>query len=62
MSKAQEQAVIQRAEAKRLLKWALSEGVTIDVDRIIDCIIVAAILEMAAIQESAMNALNKDSK
>lgn len=57
MSKAQEQANIQRAEAKRLLNAAFCYGENITsetVDRAIDCIISAAILEMASIQEEAM--------
>lgn len=57
MSKAQEQASIRRAEAKRLLNsvFGWRENVTSEaVDRAIDCIIGAALLEMIAIQEEAM--------
>jgi hypothetical protein len=56
MSKTQEQANIQRAEAKQLLNAAFGRDVWgIDVvDRAVDCIIGAALLEMAAIQEDAM--------
>jgi len=63
MSKAQEQADIQRAEAKRLLNSAFGWGENITseaVDRAIDCIISAAILETvlvanAGIQSSMAN-------
>lgn len=57
MSKAKEQANIQRAEAKQLLNAAFGWGENISnqaVDRAIDCIISAALLEIAAIQEEAM--------
>jgi len=60
MSIAQEQADIQRAEAKRLLNSAFGWGENIAseaVDRAVDCIIGAAILEISAIhQEAARNA------
>jgi len=60
MSIAQEQADIQRAEAKRLFNslFGWGEYITSDtVDRVVDCIIGAAILEMSAIhQEAARNA------
>lgn len=60
MSVAQEQADIQRAEAKRLLNSAFGWGENITseaVDRAVDCIIGAAILEISAIhQEAARNA------
>lgn len=57
MSIAQEQADIQRAEAKRLLRnrFGINDGESDgNVERIIDCIISAALLEMAAIQEAAI--------
>jgi len=54
MSIAREQADLQRAEAKRLFSRVL--GLPVDtpsaaVDRIVDCIIGAALLEMVAVHE-----------
>ena len=68
MSIAQEQADIQREEAKRLLNVAfgLNENYrNSDIDRVIDCIISAAILEAMVIinqgmQESMANRATSD--
>ncbi len=57
MSKAQEQADIQRAEAKRLLNLAFGYGENITseaVDRAIDCIISAAMLEAVLVVNDGM--------
>jgi hypothetical protein len=56
MSVVQEQADIQRAEAKRLLTslFGWGEGIGSEaIDRAVDCIIGAAILEISAIHEEA---------
>lgn len=56
MSTIQEQADRQRAEAKRLLNtmFGIGENIaSVAIDRAVDCIISAALLEMAAIQEKA---------
>ena len=69
MSKTQEQADIQRSEAKRLLNSAFGwdENVTSEaVDQAIDCIISAAILEAVLIinqgmlEQVARNAANRE--
>ena len=68
MSKAQEQADIQREEAKRLLNSAFEWGENITceaVDRAIDCIISAAMLEAVLVinqgmQEQAANRATSD--
>jgi len=55
MSKAQEQADIQRAEAKRLLQAAFGfsgDTTNKDIDRTVDCIIGAALLEMVSMYET----------
>ena len=57
MSKAKEQADIQRAEAKRLLNSAFGWGENIAsgaVDRAIDCIISAAMLEAVLVVNEGM--------
>lgn len=59
MSIAQEQADIQRAEAKRLLNSAFGWGENITseaVDRAIDCIISAAMLEAVLVVNQGMQA------
>ncbi len=56
MSVAQEQADIQRAEAKRLLTsvFGWGEGISsATIDQAVDCIIAAAILELTAIHQQA---------
>ena len=56
MNALQEQADIQRAEAKRLLNSAFGwdENITSEaVNKAVDCIIGAAILEISAIHEEA---------
>ena len=61
MSIAQEQADIQRAEAKRLLNSAFGRGENITseaVDRAVDCIIGAALWEMSAIRREATRNAN----
>jgi hypothetical protein len=65
MSKTQEQADIQRSEAKRLLNSAFGwgENVTSEtVDRAIDCIISAAILEARLVITSTKGMLEQVAK
>jgi len=56
MSKVQEQADIQRAEAKRLLCRVFeTSALRADgIDRVVDCIISAALLEMSVLQSQAV--------
>jgi predicted nucleic acid-binding protein len=60
MSEIEEQAQLQRDEAKRLLTALIYKGglpdklSSLSVDRIVDCIISAAILEVTALYANAL--------
>ena len=63
MSKARQVADQQRAEAKQLLNNILGlspENSSNAVDRVVDCIISAAMLEVVLLQAEALNATPKE--